>query len=149
MKDREDLISDLNELLERNYDAIEGYRNASEDVKQAELKSFFSDYVAQRSSFGQEIQREIISLGGKPKSKGSAVGGLHRTWMDIKTALSSDKEEAVLEECITGEKAAVKNYESILKDHDVPASLRTVLETHKREISEALRKLKAMEDLYD
>ncbi len=149
MKDRDDLVSDLNALLEKNYDAVKGYKNAADDVKKAELKSFFSSYITQRSSFGQDLQREIRALGGDPAKDGSAAAGLHRTWMDLKTALSSDKEESVLEECIRGEKAALEDYEDILSDYDTPASLRSVLEAQRGGIAEALRKLKAMESLHD
>lgn len=45
-------IDGLNELIEKNYDAEKGYKEAVTDVENHELKDFFTKSVQQRYEFG-------------------------------------------------------------------------------------------------
>ena len=109
MENRKKTIEELNDILEKNYDAVNGYRKAAENAVgvtpsvDTTLMSFFNRQVKERQVFVDELKNEIRSLGGEPKEDGSVVGTLHRFWIDFKTAFSMDKEESILEACITGE----------------------------------------------
>lgn len=135
----------LNELLERNYDAEMGYKKAAEDAKNPVIKDFCRDYASQRYDFGHEIKDEIRRLGGEPDKGSSTVSNLHRTWIDIKTALSSDKDEAVVEECIRGEKSALGDYEDVLRKTELPATSREVIQRQHDKIQSAVNRLNQIE----
>ncbi|WP_224998880.1 PA2169 family four-helix-bundle protein [Cesiribacter sp. SM1] len=135
----------LNDLLERNYDAEKGYKKAAEDSKSPVLKDFFRDYASQRYDFGHELKSEIRRLGGDPEKGTSTASSLHRTWIDIKTALSSDKDETVVEECIRGEKAALDDYEDVLKKNELPISSREVIQRQHDKIQAAVNRLNQIE----
>ncbi len=149
MLDTKEIVSDLNELLEKNYDAVKGYRKAAEDVESSQLKQFFAQQASERSQFGQQIHQIITGLGGEPVEDGSFLGDVHRKWMDLKAALSSNEEESIIEASLTGEKAALDDYEDILDEEEIPANLRTLLTEQKEKVNQAIIRLKNLEDYYD
>ena len=140
-----EVVNLLNDLLERNYDAEKGYKKAAEDAKNPVMKDFFRDYASQRYTFGHELKDEIRRLGGEPEKGTSTTSNLHRTWIDIKTALSSDKDETVVEECIRGEKAALDDYEDVLRKSELPVSSREVVQRQHDKIQAAVNRLNQIE----
>jgi len=140
-------ISALNELLEKNYDAAKGYKTASENVKNPQLKSFFNSRSTQRAQFAHELSSEIENMNGEPTESGSVAGSLHRAWMDMKSSFSGDESEAILEECIRGEKASVENYREVMKDNDIPASTKNRLSEQVQKVETMLNEVKTLEDL--
>ncbi|QED36920.1 PA2169 family four-helix-bundle protein [Antarcticibacterium arcticum] len=144
-----ELVENLQELLEKNLDAEKGFKNALDETKNVHLKQFFKKQAIQKNRFVTELDYVIRSLNEEPKEKGSTLGGLHRVWMDLKTSLSGDKDEAVLEEVIRGEKASEKEYEEKLKDHFFPVDIAELLNKQLAEIRLTLAKVKTLEDLAD
>ncbi|SDR73540.1 conserved hypothetical protein [Gillisia sp. Hel1_33_143] len=149
MKYSEDVANKLNSLLEKNYDSEKGYQMAAENVKNPQLKEFFNQRAKERYDFGHELKSEIKSFGQEPDKGTSLKGDIHRGWMDIKTSLSSDNEEAVLEEAIRGEKAAVEEYNEVLKSEEIPSSTGNVLMKQRNSITDALNKVKSLEQWKD
>lgn len=135
----------LNELLEKNYDAEKGYKLAAEKVKDERLKNFFSQRAQERYDFGHELKSEIKNFGETPDKGSSLAGDAHRSWMNLKASLSSDKDESILEETIRGEKAAVEEYEDILKESEIPASTGNILMKQKNAIVASLNEVKTLE----
>lgn len=148
MSTYKEITSNLNEVLTRNYDAIEGYRNAADNIGSPALKSFFNDQVAERTRFAVELSSEIVRLGEQPVSEGSTKAALHRTWMDMKSAVASNNEEAVIEECIRGEQAACAEYKELLHSElPIKGNLNNVLKSHKEQIERSINHLKTMETI--
>jgi uncharacterized protein (TIGR02284 family) len=143
----EKLVGNLQELLEKNYDAQKGFSKAMEDAKNPRLKSFLQQQAAQRGRFTNELTQEIINLNAQPKESGSLTGDLHRTWIDIKSAVSGNEDEAVLEECIRGEKASWEEYDNKLKKENFPPNISNVIQNQASEIHSTLSKVKTLEDL--
>lgn len=141
----EKVASKLNELLEKNYDAEAGYKNAAENVKNTTLKSYFQSRAKDRYDFGHELKAEIKSFGQEPKKGTSLAGDIHRAWMDLKAKLSSDKEESILEEAIRGEEAAVKEYDEIINEKDLPPSTSDLLIKQRNSVKDALTRARAFE----
>tara|TARA_Y100000815_G_scaffold248764_1_gene250113 strand:- start:159 stop:605 length:447 start_codon:yes stop_codon:yes gene_type:complete len=141
----EKIADKLNELLEKNYDAEAGYKNAAEKAKSVSLSGYFTSRAKDRYDFGHELKAEIRSFGQEPKKGTSLAGDVHRAWMDLKTAFSSDKEETVLEEAIRGEKAALEDYNEIIADTDLPPSTANLLIKQRNSVQEALNQAKALE----
>lgn len=134
-------VSLLNELLEKNYDAEKGYKKAADDVKNPTLSSFFKDYANQRYNFGHELKSEIRRLGGEPDKGSSVASNLHRTWIDIKSTFTGKDPEAVVEECIRGERAALDDYEDTLRDTKLPSSSRELVQRQHDQIQAAVNRL--------
>jgi uncharacterized protein (TIGR02284 family) len=143
------LVNNLQELLEKNYDAEKGFTKAMKDAKNENLKKFLQHQAAQRSRFATELDHEIRGLNETPKESGSFTGDLHRTWIDIKTAVAGNTDESVLEECIRGEKASWNEYEAKMKEQNFPPNISSVLQKQASEIHQTLNRIKTLEDIAD
>lgn len=141
------VVKALQELLEKNYDAENGFKKAIDDTENSRLKDFLKRQAVQRNRFATEIDFEIRALNESPTESGSVAATLHRTWIDLKSALGGNDDQEVLEECIRGEKASIKEYEEVLKEHKVPAKIEQVLSRQLDDIRETLDKVKSLEDL--
>ena len=120
-----------------------------DDAKNPRLKNFLKQQAAQRSRFTNELSHEIVNLNEEPKDSGSFTGDLHRAWIDIKSAVSGDNDEAVLEECIRGEKASWDEYDNKLKNENFPPNIANVVQKQATEIHTTLSKIKTLEDIAD
>src|SRR5262249_24440710 len=76
-------------------------------VKDVRYKDLLRRNSEQRCRFVSELQAEVQRLGGKPEDRGTAAGAMHRGWIELRTAISSKDEKAVLAECERGEDHAV------------------------------------------
>ncbi|UOB16128.1 ferritin-like domain-containing protein [Abyssalbus ytuae] len=148
MKYTEKMSKKLNELLEKSIDAEKGYKNAAENVNNKDLKDFFNSRSSQRSAFARELRLEILSYGQIPDETGSAKGTAHRAWMDLKSFFSANNEEAILEECIRGEKAAIEEYNEILSEQaTLPPTTTNLLIKQRDEIQKAINNVKWLEEV--
>lgn len=143
----EKIGNSLNDILEKNYDAEKGYKKAAEHTDNPNLKSYFENKSQERYNFGNEIKREVKSMGEEVDEGGSATGSLHRAWIDTKAFFSSNDDEAMLEESIRGEKASLEEYNDVLSDTAMPSSTATLLTNQKRTIENGLQTIKKLEDL--
>lgn len=144
-----EIVNNLQDLLEKNYDAEKGFTKAMQEAKNENLKRFLHKQASQRGRFVNELSHEIINLNEKPKDSGSFTGDLHRTWIDIKSSVAGNTDEAVLEECIRGEKASWKEYEEKLQNENFPSNISGVLQNQATEIHNTLNRVKTLEDLAD
>lgn len=145
METNKELIKHLNELLEKNIDAVRGYKEAADDVKNPSLKTFLERNASARQSFTQDLRQEIVSLGGDPKDDTSVAADLHRGWINFKSAIAGHDEESVLEECIRGEEAALSEYDDVMKDYEIPQGLRNKIQTQRDQIQQNHTELKSLE----
>ncbi|PPD11259.1 MULTISPECIES: PA2169 family four-helix-bundle protein [Methylophilus] len=124
--DNEEIISTLNDLIEVSKDGEEGFRSSAENVDDPQLKAFFLRRSQEVAASVQELQELVRSLGGEPASSTSLSGTLHRRWIDIKTALTSNDTLAVLNETERGEDVALATYRRAA-EKDLPTHVRFVV----------------------
>lgn len=145
----EEVADNLMHLLSICNDGKEGYKNAAENSETGELKALFTTYSIQRAEFADKLRTCIRQVGGDPDNeRGGPLGMLHRTWIDIKTALTTKDNKAVLEACVTGEKAAVEAYDDALKNTDMSMEIRQIIMQQRSQISEALQHINILEHQY-
>jgi uncharacterized protein (TIGR02284 family) len=122
------VASILNNLIETSKDGEKGFRKCAEDAKDSSLKAFFLRGADRCAQGAQELQTHVSRLGEMPTSSGSVAGALHRGWVDVKTALSTRDDLAILEECERGEDVAKASYRKALESGDLPADIRAVVQ---------------------
>lgn len=144
MTNPQKIIDALNELLKQNVDARQGYEKVRSNVDQSILESYLTDKVAQRQAFIEAITKEIIALGGSPKRETTVKGSIHHNWIDLKSALSSNNEEAAFEECVRGEKNSLDAYEELLKETSWPASIQSMIQYQRDQIATDLKRADIM-----
>lgn len=136
-------IDTYNNLIMICADSKEGYEHAAENIEDESMKITFRRFSKEREEFIAELQEQVGQLEGDAKEEGSVSGSLHRSWMDIKAALTSGNEESIIKACITGEETAISEYEAALKDTNMtPAARQVVAEQYSR-IKQALATIKA------
>lgn len=141
-------VDALNKLITTLYDGEYGYKEAASNVESVSLKQTFTNISQQRYNFGHEIKPEIARLGGDVDKGSSVTAGLHRTWMDLKSALATNEETAILAECIRGEQAAIDTYEEVLKDTAFTTEARMVIDRQLESIRRNLTEMKRLEEAY-
>jgi uncharacterized protein (TIGR02284 family) len=147
MSQQKEIISTINDLIETLKDGQEGFRQASEAVKDSQLKSLFSEYSLQRAKFAGELQNEAISLGDhNPEDSSSTAGAMHRTWINLKSAITSGDDHAVLAECERGEDSAVNEYKKAMEDEDLSAPVRETITRQYTDVKNAHDRIKALRD---
>lgn len=136
-------VDQLNTLITRNYDAEEGFKKAAEKAKSPGLKNYFNRRAKMHYDFGHDIKSEIKNLGGEVDKGTSIKGDLHRTWLNIKSAVAGDTDEALVEECLRGQKVAEEDYQEAVNKLGDPLSAK--LAVHKGTIVDSVRELKQLE----
>lgn len=142
MESNKEIISDLKGLVNIVNDGKEGYESASETTDSIELKGLFLKYSAQRAGYALELKEHIVQHGGDSENEdGGILGSLHRTWIDIRQALSSKEDAAILSAIETGEKAAIEKFDKCLEDYASHADHIGLLQKQRTGILEALREI--------
>ncbi len=149
MENRKDTIEELNDILAKTHDSVEGFREAAANVNDNRLMSYFNEQVITRKAFVTELEREIRSLGGEPAEDGTIAGTLHRGWINFKSSFSTDNTEEVLEECIRGEKNCIEEYDDLLEETHLPISTRQLLIKQKLMVEKTLLGLEIKEEIHD
>src|SRR5437588_4849226 len=117
MAQQKETISTINTLIETLKDGEKGFKDASEAVRDPQLKSLFQQYSEQRHRFATELQSEAQTLGeSDPEKSSSAAGAMHRAWINLKSAVTSGDDKAILSECERGEDSALHEYEEAIHD---------------------------------
>jgi uncharacterized protein (TIGR02284 family) len=118
LKSKEEVISDLKELVTLVNDGREGYQSAAEATDTPELKALFAKFSGERIVYAAELKEHIATHGGAAENEdGGIIGGLHRTWINIKQALSSKEDKAILSAVTDGERAAIAKYDEFIADY--------------------------------
>lgn len=150
MTDKSKIISELNGLLEKCCDGVDGFKNAAELSNSVQLNGFLRGKSVQRDRMASELKAEIRRLGGEVKdTDGSMKGSLHQTWMEIKTAFSTNREETVLDVCEIGEESILDDYKHMLTEHTLEVPTRTLLQKQHDEISRSKRTIEHLEDMME
>jgi uncharacterized protein (TIGR02284 family) len=144
--DNDNVVSTLNNLIETCRDGQNGFKEAAENVKSPELKTFFNQIVLERAQFVGELQQEVQRLGSDPENTGSTAAAMHRVWMDIKGSLTGRDDQSILNECERGEDSAVEAYRDTLNDENLPTNIRSIVERQFRSIQQVHDRVKQMRD---
>jgi uncharacterized protein (TIGR02284 family) len=146
MAQQKEVISTVNGLIETLKDGEKGFKEAAEAVKDPQLKSLFQEYAQQRSRFATELQTQARSLGeSDPEKTSSTAGAMHRAWINLKSAVTSGDDKAILSECERGEDSAVHEFEEAMQD-GLTSPLRDIVSRQFSEIKSAHDRVKHLRD---
>lgn len=148
MVDNNDVIAILNELIEISKDGEEGFRSSAEHVQDVRLRDFFLRRSKEVGDSVRELQALVRELGGEPVNSTSIGGALHRRWIDIKTALTTNDTLAVLNETERGEDVALASYRDAL-ELELPSRIREVILRQLEGVKRNHNLVKQLRDVYD
>jgi uncharacterized protein (TIGR02284 family) len=137
-------LSALQDLSARCHDSEQGYRRSAQDTSDPDLKRQFEQLAHERASMAAELDRLIRENGGEPTWKeGSLTGAAHRMWVDLRTALSRNERQVILEEVARGESAAEEAYDDALRQN-LPSHILQVVKQQHRRVRETRNRYRAM-----
>jgi uncharacterized protein (TIGR02284 family) len=138
----------LKELIIINNDRYEGYKTATEETKDSDLKALFTTYSQQSKQFGNELQKLMPDHKYEPspgETKNS--GKLYRIFMDFKNTIRGKDRKGILASCEFGEDEAKKVYDNVLQDPEgIDKETLMVIERQRNDLQKSHDKIKAMRD---
>lgn len=121
------IIATLNGLIETSMDGEKGFAQAAHDTQEPELSGVFKQGEESCRLAAAELQDQVRRLGGEAAESGGMKAAAHRSWISIKTAVSSRNDTTILEECERGEDHAKTRYAEAMK-LDLPEPARSLVE---------------------
>lgn len=123
----------LNQLIEICKDGKNGFHDAGENAKHADLKNLFTRYSLQRAKFAGDLDQLVTQLGAVPEKTGSVASIFHRGWIALKSAITNGSDHAILAECERGEAYAVSAYHTAL-EAELPTHIRAIITAQSGEV---------------
>lgn len=133
----------LNDLLQVLEDGKEGFHKAAEAVSDPNLRALFSGYSSQRAWMAAELLRSTSA--DREEKKPTVAGAVHRGWIDLKAALTSGDDQAILAECERGEDHAVEAFTRALAQ-ELPNDVCQLVKSQSVRILEAHNKVMELRD---
>lgn len=145
--DNKDIVSTLNDLIETNCDGEKGYKTCAEDAgdRTPELRTLLAARQQEYGAAATELQQLVRAHGGDPVEHGSTGGVLHRTWVDIKTAITGHDDGIVLNECEHREDATLKSYRKAI-EQELPSEVRATVERQYENAKHGHSQIKTLRD---
>jgi uncharacterized protein (TIGR02284 family) len=134
----------LNHLIETNKDAERGFRHVATHVTDPTMKTLFLDIASQRAKFAADLLPFAQRLGGADAHEGSAAGALHRTWIDLRSAIFRNDTTAIVHEAERGESFSRDVYQDAL-DGILPPTARELVENQYAELQRTAVRLRDLE----
>ena len=117
----------LNGLIKTTIDSVNGYRAAAEAKESSQFVAMFFDRANEREDVAERLQEAVTGMGGNPEDDGSLLASAHRTFMDLKTTVMGNDEQAVVSEVERGEDVIKAKYESALEDSALSPTTRSLI----------------------
>jgi len=130
-------VSTLNTLIETTKDSSEGFKTAAQHVKNDDIRKKFQDFAQQRESFCRELQEHVSKMGGTAETSGSTLGSIHRGWLNLKSALTTN-DKAIISEVVNGETVAEKYFAEAEEEKSLPQDVLNVVQRQHHSIQDSL-----------
>jgi uncharacterized protein (TIGR02284 family) len=140
-----DVLEDLIETLE---DGRKGFAQSADKLADAgrhDLAARMREFSDQRTRYSAELRSLATGEGIMIEESGSIAGTVHRGWMALKEAVSSNEVGAVLGAAETGEDAATRQYRDALAA-ELPPQIRAVVAEQAIAIEAAHDEVRALRD---
>lgn len=143
-----DVVSIINELIATSKDGEKGFLEAASLVKDPDLKILLEQFSRECGDAARELQECAVSAGGYTDNTGSAMGAVHREWMNIKARAAPNNEKAVLQECERGEDHAKAIYAKALRA-EMPMPIKDVVKKQYNGTLQHHDRIRALRDKYE
>jgi uncharacterized protein (TIGR02284 family) len=121
-------VSVLNSLITTTIDSANGFDEAANDARSDRFQSMFREYGNERRQCVQQLQDAVRRFGGTPETDGSAKAAVHRSWLNLKDAVTGDSDKQIVEEVENGEDYIKDKYETALKDDKLSPEARAIVQ---------------------
>jgi len=127
-------VSVLNNLIKTTIDSIKGFDDSAEHADDSRFSSLFREFAQDRRQVVASLQQQVRQLGEEPEDDGSLAGAAHRVFVDLKQAIATRDDKAIIEEVERGEDYLKEKYETALKDDSISGPVRSAIEEAYRSV---------------
>ena len=120
-------IRTLNGLIATTIDSVDGYTEAAKDAENSRFAALFTSRATERRQVASALQAEVSKLGGNPEDDGTVLASAHRTFLDLKSAVTGQDDQAIVNEVERGEDHIKAKFEDAMKDNDLGAETRSAI----------------------
>ena len=145
--DEDGLAGTLNDLLEICRDGEFGFNACAQHTRGESLRNLFRQHARACREAADELQEQVISLGGEPARGGSTSGALHRGWVAVCGTLKGYTDQAMLDESERGEDIAVEHYRHAL-GQALPDALRAMVQRQLDGAQHTHDQIKSLRDMH-
>ena len=117
-------IDTLNTLTTTLIDSINGYEDAASNTENARFQQIFRERANERRRVVEDLRSEIRRLGGEPADDGSFMGKTHQRWLDLKSAVTGNDDERVVNSVEAGEDYLKEKFEKALDSDELTGEAR-------------------------
>lgn len=122
-------------------DSAEGYRLASEKVKESDVRDIFLNISRRRAGFANQLE----AVAGDNGAERPTFDTVSREWEGLKSTVPIEHDLAVLDEVEHGEDATLKAYEGALAT-ELPADVRPIIDEQYWEVRKDHDRVRALRD---
>jgi len=120
-------ISTLNSLIATTIDSVDGYIEAAKD-SESRFSALFTSRASERRAVAARLQQQVASLGGEPEDDGTALAGVHRVFLNLKSAVTGKDDKSIINEVEAGEDHIKAKFEDAIRDTELSPTVRTLIE---------------------
>jgi uncharacterized protein (TIGR02284 family) len=128
MQTQDHAVKVLNSLIQTTLDSANGYRDAAEHVDTTDYKTLFAERASRRRDLARQLQEEVRTFGGEPETDQSVMGKAHNKFVELKNSVTGNSDKAVIDEVERGEDVIKAKYEKVLRDEELPATARELIQ---------------------
>lgn len=117
--EKEEVSKNIKTLIGKNMDMYKAYLRATEFAKDMHLRDYLIDQATDRKNFAENLMK-ILAINDsdlKVEATESLGASIHRGWINLKSILTGTSDKQILEECINGDRASIKEYEGFLNNN--------------------------------
>jgi uncharacterized protein (TIGR02284 family) len=122
------IIATLNDLLAVTREGERGCSVCAEHARDGSLKRLFLARASRCAAAAAELRDLLGRLAGDHTAQGTTRDAHRRGWANLRSALSLNDDDALVDECERGEDHALEVYRNALDDH-LPEFVREVVLT--------------------
>lgn len=139
---------ELKELIVINNDRYEGYKTASEETQEANLKALFHNYSLQSQQFSNELQHLLPEHEYIPDPEELNISqSFNRIFRDIKSILEGKDRKGILSTCEFEEDIVKKVYSNFLENsEEMEYDVLEIIKNQHFDLKSAHDKIKALRD---
>lgn len=144
-------LTQLNNVKDLLVDSQKGYLQAAERVEDVQLKGILTYLGSSRTSLLAAMDKLIAQAdpAQPPREGGTIKGDLHRTWMEVRDALSTSDNANVLAECERGEEFLLMRYDEVLKKDDLNPAARSTLQDQRAIVQGNVERVRQLRKGYE
>ncbi|HET9810501.1 MAG TPA: PA2169 family four-helix-bundle protein [Sphingomicrobium sp.] len=126
--DKDAQIGVLETLTSTLIDSVNGYEEAASNTENQRFQQIFRDRAGERQNAVESLRSEIRRLGGDPPDSGSLMGKTHQTWLDLKSAVTGNDDERIINSVEAGEDYLKEKFETAIDSGELSGESREAVE---------------------